>query len=241
MTLVRAENLGVVRDGNVILENISLDVRKRAFTTVIGPNGAGKSFLIRCLCGFETYQSGKVTHAKNLRLGYMPQRLAPEKTLPITAESFIRLRKKFSKAEYDSVIEKTEVGGFLTRPLYALSGGELQRVLLARAILGEPDLLILDEPAQNLDVTGQLKFYALLEEIYRERDIAIVMVSHDLHLVSAGAKEVICLYKHICCQGAPHSVADDPKFIALFGEKAARMTAIYRHNHDHAHDESCNH
>ncbi len=234
--LIRARDLCVKRDGNVILDHIDLSIKAHDFITIIGPNGAGKSFLLRCLAGIEKYESGSVTRSPGVEIGYMPQRLKAEKALPITVKNFIHLRKKITDPEYQKLVILTEIEKIENRPLYALSGGELQRVLLARALAGKPDLLILDEPAQNLDITGQLKFYALLANLHETTNMAIVTVSHDLHLVASATKETICLYKHICCRGEPKSVANDPEFIALFGAHAAGLTAIYTHHHDHSHE-----
>jgi len=166
----------------------------------------------------------------------MPQRLLPNPSMPLQVKRFLTVAQKVTSEQLNSISEETNIIALLNKPLYSLSGGELQRVLLARALLGNPELLVLDEPAQNLDIAGQLSFYKLLDKVYNERKIAILMVSHDLHMVMASTKQVICLYKHICCSGTPQIVAKDPEFKKLFGEDMASFMAAYQHSHDHSHD-----
>ncbi len=234
--LISAKNVSVLRDSQEILKDISLEVGEQDFITVIGPNGAGKSMLLKCLMGFYKPDSGQVVPRKGLKIGYVPQRLVADPTIPITAKRFLTLRKKVSKKEIDAVVEETDIEQYLEKPLAVLSGGELQRILLARALLDTPDLLVLDEPAQNLDITGQLAFYKLLERVYRERKLSVLMVSHDLHLVMSSTKNVLCLFKEVCCYGEPRAVARDPEFISLFGEDMAQLMASYQHHdHDHTH------
>lgn len=236
-SLLRAENITVTRQGKTVLNNVSLAVGARDFITIIGPNGAGKSMLLKCLMEFYAPDSGTITRSPGLRIGYVPQRLIPDHTLPITVARFLALRKQATKANIRTVAEETGIADILDTPLHVLSGGELQRALLARALLDDPGLLVLDEPAQNLDISGQLAFYKLLERIYAERALSILMVSHDLHMVMASTKQVVCLYHHICCSGEPHMVTKDPEFIALFGNDMARMMAVYQHEHNHKHEE----
>ena len=234
--LISAHNITVMRGRHALLQNVSLHVGERDFITVVGPNGAGKSTLLKCLLGFHAPDSGAVARAEGLKTGYVPQRFSADRAIPISARRFLTLRRKADDAAVARAAAETAVGDVLDKPLYALSDGELQRVLLTRALLGEPQLLVLDEPAQNLDISGQLAFYKLLERIYREREMSILMVSHDLHLVMASTRRVVCLFHHVCCSGEPHEVAKDPDFIALFGDDMARMMAVYHHVHDHVHE-----
>ena len=237
LPLIEAEGISVARGGGRILDNVSLSIEDGDFVTVIGPNGAGKSTLLKALAGLLVPDSGRVARRPGLALGYIPQRIAIDASLPMTAERFLRLgRGRAGAGARDTVAEETGIAPLLGRPVQTLSGGEWQRVLLARALLGRPDAIILDEPAQNLDITGQLAFYALLERIHRDRGIAIAMVSHDLHMVMASTRRVVCLYHHVCCSGEPRAVARDPEFIRLFGRDMARMMAVYQHDHDHSHD-----
>lgn len=238
--LIRAEHVTVIRDRQTLLKDVSLAVGTHDFITIIGPNGAGKSLLLKCLMGFYTPDRGTVNRREALKLGYVPQQLLPDYTLPVTAGRFLKLRKQVKRvddAAVEKVTEEIAVQHLLEKPLHLLSGGELQRVLLSRALLHDPELLVLDEPAQNLDICGQLVFYKLLERIYNERKIGILMVSHDLHLVMSCTKKVVCLFHHICCSGTPRVVTQDPEFISLFGDDMARMMAVYHHSHDHRHGE----
>lgn len=235
--LITARDISVSRQGRTILRDVSIDIGVRDFITIIGPNGAGKSMFLKCLMGFYRPDSGGVQCKDGLKTGYVPQRLAPDNTMPIKAGRFITLRKKAGAETLERATKEAGAYHLLDRQLYTLSGGELQRVLLARALLDDPQLLILDEPAQNMDISGQLAFYKLLERIYEEREISILMVSHDLHMVMASTKRVICLFHHICCSGAPHMVAKDPEFISLFGNDMSQMLAIYHHEHSHTHEE----
>ena len=245
--LLTAEQLHVVRQGRDILLDVSLNVGERDFVTIIGPNGAGKSTLLQCLMGFFTPDSGLVTRAQDVQIGYVPQRISIEHTIPIQVKRFLNLHYRRTPCDAQQVIEETNIASLLDHPLQTLSGGELQRVLLARALMGNPNLLILDEPVQNLDISSQMGFYKLLDDVYAKRHLSIIMVSHDLHMVMASTRRVICLYHHICCSGEPHMVARDPQFATLFGEDIARMMAVYHHAHSHSHTdehphhEGCNH
>ena len=241
VNLIQASNINVSRQGNKILENVSVVVGDHDFLTVIGPNGAGKSMLLKCLMGFYAPDIGKIQKMNGLRVGYVPQNFAPEHTMPISVRRFLTLRKKTEKAAIEEVAQETGILKILDQALFELSGGERQRVLLARSLLDNPHLLVLDEPAQNLDISGQLGFYRLVEKIYKERKVSVLMVSHDLHLVMASTKEVICLFHHVCCSGEPQIVAKDPEFISLFGNDMATMMAAYQHSHDHAHHDNHSH
>lgn len=231
--LLVADNICVSFGGEAALDNVSVRVERGDFLTIVGPNGAGKTTLLKCLTGLLKPDSGIIRRAASMRIGYAPQQLAADRTMPITAGGFLALRKSATKTEREEVAAEVNIGAVLRKPLHALSGGERQRVLLARALLGAPDILVLDEPAQNLDVAGRTSFYALLAGIYERRGLAIVMVSHDLHLVMRATKRVICLYRHICCSGAPQDVAQHPQFAAVLGD--ASLTAIYQHDIRHHH------
>ncbi|MGI9392307.1 MAG: ATP-binding cassette domain-containing protein [Parvibaculales bacterium] len=233
--LIAAENVTVICQGKHILKDVSAVIGMRDFITVIGPNGAGKSMLLKCLMGFYPPDSGRITRKKGLKIGYVPQNLSLDYTMPLNVQRFLTLRKKVDKFSVQKIAEETNIEEVLMKPLTVLSGGELQRVLLARSLLNNPELLILDEPAQNLDISGQLSFYKLLEHIYNERNLSILMVSHDLHMVMASSKQVICLFHHICCSGEPQAVTKDPEFISLFGQDMARMMSVYQHSHNHTH------
>lgn len=234
--LIRAEAINLARGGQSVLDDVSLDIFAGDFITLIGPNGAGKSVLLRCLLKLDTPDSGAVHHASGLKIGYVPERVPLDPALPLSVRRFLTLNNR--RTPLDTLAEEVGITVLLDRPMVALSGGERQRVLLARALLGDPNLLMLDEPAQNLDVNGQLQFYRLIEQVFETRRPAVLMVSHDLHLVMSSTRRVVCLYKHICCSGAPESVMRDPEFISIFGDEMARLMAVYPHSHSHDHDEA---
>ena len=236
LPLIIADNISVMRRGVDILRDVSLSVARHDFLTIVGPNGAGKTTLLKCLIGLIAPDCGTVRRTADLTVGYVPQRLSADDTLPISAGDFLTLCRRADSDAIMQAVEETAAAAVLHKPIHALSGGELQRVLMARALLDSPDLLVLDEPTQNLDSSAQLGFYELLERLYERRKIGILMVSHDLHLVMASTRRVVCLYHHICCSGEPRALAQDPEFINLLGNDMARMTAIYQHVHDHRHD-----
>ena len=233
--LIEARDITVIRRNKRVLKDVSISVAPRDFMTIIGPNGAGKSMLLKCLMGFYPPDSGTVRRRKGLKIGYVPQSLTPDHTMPITVERFLSLRKKIGSINLQDAARETGVEHTLKTPLPVLSGGELQRVLLARSLLDDPELLILDEPAQNLDISGQLSFYKLLQHIYAEHLLGILIVSHDLHMVMASTKNVVCLFHHVCCSGEPQAVTKDPEFISLFGDDMSNMMAVYQHSHNHIH------
>ena len=230
--LISASNVSVFKHNKSILKNIDIQINKNDFITIIGPNGAGKTMLLKCLMGFYKPNFGEIQKKDKLKIGYMPQSINVINTMPMTVKNFITVRKKYDDISFQQVISEIDIRQLVDKQLSVLSGGEMQRVLLARSLLNNPDLLVLDEPAQNLDISGQLSFYKLIQEIYSKRDISILMVSHDLHLVMVSTKKVLCLSNHICCSGKPQQVAQDPEFISMFGKDMANMMAVYQHtNH----------
>ena len=180
--LISAKNISVIKNQKSILKNIDIQINKNDFVSIIGPNGAGKTMLLKCLMGFYKPEFGEINKKEGLKIGYMPQSIKVINTIPINVKSFITVRKKFDKISFQQVILETQIDKIIDKQLSILSGGEMQRVLLARSLLNNPDLLILDEPAQNLDISGQMNFYKLLQSIYKKRNLSILMVSHDLHL-----------------------------------------------------------
>jgi len=229
-TLIQVRNVGVQFQQLIVLKNISLDVRRGEIITLIGPNGAGKSTLVRIVLGLLLPQSGSIFQQSKLKIGYMPQKLNIDPVLPLTVARFLSLSGK-KTAIIEQVLEEVGAVTLLKRPLQNISGGEMQRVLLARALLRTPDLLVLDEPIQGVDVAGQYELYELIAKIRFQRGCGILMVSHDLHLVMAATDYVVCLNQHICCSGHPETVSQHPAYLELFGPRAARDLAIYTHHH----------
>ncbi len=234
--LVSVEGLGVHRAGQSILSGVSLELSGNEIVSLIGPNGAGKTTLIRAILGLIPHQEGRIEKAPNLVIGYMPQRLAIDPVLPLTVRRFLRMAAKAGKGEILTVLGEVGVPQLLESQVQTLSGGEFQRVLLARALLRNPDLLVLDEPAQQVDFQGQIDMFELIEGLRRSRGCGVLVVSHDLHMVMRATDRVLCLNGHICCSGAPEAVSAHPEYVALFGPRAAESVALYHHHHRHAHD-----
>jgi zinc transport system ATP-binding protein len=233
--LVSARNLAFQAGGRALLHDVDLDVHDREIVTVIGPNGAGKTTLLRLILGLLSPSRGEVHLRDDVTVGYVPQRFSIDPSLPISVRGFLSLPKRKLEAEMRARLEEVGAPQLLDSPLQALSGGETQRVLLARALLRDPDLLILDEPAQAVDFSGQAELYELIAKTRDRRGCGVLIVSHDLHLVMASTDTVICLNQHICCAGQPETVEQHPEYRRLFGPAAATL-AVYHHEHDHHHD-----
>lgn len=218
------------------MQDISLELLQGEIVTLVGLNGSGKSTLVRVLAGLMQPDSGTIERRPGLRLGYCPQRAHPDPNMPMTVRDFLDLAHTGRRDAYARVLEEVGIGGLQKRQLVQLSGGEYQRLLLARAILREPDLLILDEPLAGVDVAGQADLYQLIPKLRQRHGCGVVMVSHEIHVVMASTDRVVCLNHHVCCSGQPETVASHPEFISLFGEDMAKSLAVYRHDHDHSHD-----
>ncbi|CAM3940896.1 Zinc import ATP-binding protein ZnuC [Vibrio aerogenes CECT 7868] len=235
-SLIKLENICVEFNRRYVLDHVSLTVDKGTITTLIGPNGAGKSTLVKVLLGLQPIHSGKMVRPDRLRTGYVPQKLRLNEALPLTVIRFLKLAGRFSKQEQMSALKLVGAEHLINHNMHQLSGGESQRVLLARALLQRPDLLVLDEPTQGVDVQGQIDLYNLIHSLRQRFECAVFMVSHDLHLVMAKTDHVICLQHHICCHGAPAEITRHPKYIALFGQPTNETFAFYNHHHKHYHD-----
>lgn len=233
--LLSLQQVNLQLNGNPILEQVTLAVRRGEVVTLIGPNGAGKTSLVRIVLGLLKADSGQVQRRSGLRIGYMPQKLQVDATLPLTVERFLLLAPGIRRPAATAALQEVGAEHLLKRPLQQVSGGEMQRILLARALLRKPDLLVLDEPVQGVDVNGQIELYQLITRLRDRYNCGVLMVSHDLHLVMATTNTVVCLNRHVCCSGHPEQVSLDPAFVALFGEQASAL-AVYNHHHDHDHD-----
>jgi zinc transport system ATP-binding protein len=233
--LLTASHICVRLGGAEVLHDVSLALAASEIVTIVGPNGSGKSTLIRALLGIVPVAEGRIVRAPGLRVGYVPQRLMIDRSLPMTVRRFLSLPVRATDAQAAAVLARTGMAGTEGLQLTALSGGQMQRVLLARALLGGPQVLVLDEPTQGLDQPGEAAFYRLIEEVRADTGCAVLMVSHDLHVVMAASDRVICLNGHVCCEGAPHLVASAPEYRALFGLGTKGALALYRHDHDHDH------
>ncbi len=221
-----------------VLDEISFSIHEGEIVTIIGPNGGGKSTLAKIISGVVKQDSGTISFGKNINIGYMPQKLSINSSLPLDVEYFLRLQinTKVSDDELYTIVKQVGIQNILKNSMHEVSGGENQRIMLARALLGKPNLLILDEPEQNVDVNGQAEIYSLLNELNKKQNIAILLISHDLHFVMRSSHHVICLNHHICCEGMPNKLRLDKRYIDLFGSEFADNLAIYPHHHDHKHD-----
>jgi zinc transport system ATP-binding protein len=230
--LIAADRLSVHAGGAHILDRVSLAVHPREIVTLIGPNGSGKTTLLKAILGLMRAE-GEITRRPGLKIGYVPQQFERDASLPLTVAGFLGLFAPAKAAE--AALARVGIAQAKNRQLGALSGGELARVLLARAIASRPDLLVLDEPMAGVDVAGEAALYHLIAEIRDELGCGVLLVSHDLHVVMAQADRVVCLNRHVCCEGDAHTVVRDPAFLELFGARAASELALYAHHHDHAH------
>lgn len=232
--LVTLEGVSLALGGKRILDGIDLTVRQGEIVTVVGPNGSGKTTLMRVIVGTLRPTAGRLHRAPGLRLSYLPQRLAIDPSMPMTVAGFMGLPRRRPAGAVAAALAEAGLEGMAGRPLAALSGGQLQRALLARALLNRPDLLILDEGTAGLDQPGVAAFYARIEQVRAETGCAVLMVSHDLAVVMRASDHVVCLNGHICCEGTPETVSSSAAYRSFFGGDGT--LALYRHHHHHSHD-----
>ena len=236
MSLIQVENLSVRYGARTALSRVSLRVEPSEIVTIVGPNGSGKTSLLRAIIGAIKPLQGRVLQASSLKIGYVPQKLHIDETLPITVSRFLKLPGGVTAADIDYALTQAGVPELEKAQLSQLSGGQFQRVLLARALIGKPDLLLLDEATQGLDQRGSASFYQQIETVRQATGCAVLMISHELHVVMSASDRVICLNGHVCCEGTPAVVASAPEYRALFGTGTGGALALYRHEHDHGHD-----
>lgn len=234
--LLSARDLSLARFGRPVLQRVSLDILPKQIVTLIGPNGAGKTTLVRVMLGLEPPDQGTLTRKDGLVVGYVPQRFDLDHAIPMTVDRFLKMAGPRRKALIPEVLDEVGAPNLGERQFSQLSGGELQRVLIARALLRDPQLLVLDEPVRGVDYTGEAELYAMISRLRDERGLGVLLVSHDLHIVMASSDRVICINRHVCCSGVPQSVAQHPEYARLFGPQAVRSLAVYEHHHDHSHD-----
>lgn len=228
-------NAGVRRAGRWLVRGVDLTLERGRIVTLIGPNGSGKSTTAKMALGVLKPDEGAVRRAPDIRVGYVPQAIQVDWTMPLTVDRFMRLTTPLSSPQIDAALESTGALHLRKAQLRNLSGGEFQRAMLARAIARNPDLLVLDEPVQGVDFTGEIAIYDLIGAIRDQLRCAILLISHDLHVVMAATDEVVCLNGHVCCKGTPRAVAQSAEYRRLFGPKAAASLAVYEHQHDHVH------
>jgi zinc transport system ATP-binding protein len=233
--LLSAHGVGYTVRGKTILDSVSLQLYRKQIITLIGPNGAGKTSLVRILLGLVKPTAGRLDQRPGLRIGYVPQRLYIPEVMPLRVYDFLNVSGRYDGQLCQQKLADVDCEYLMYSPMQNISGGEIQRVLLARALLKDPQLLVLDEPASGMDVIGQQSLYETIRHIRDRHDCSILMVSHDLHLVMAATDRVICLNTHICCTGHPDDVSEHPEYLKLFGD-AIDGLALYSHHHDHEHD-----
>lgn len=238
-TLVDLSDVSLSLGDSLILHEVSMSLNGGQIVTLIGPNGAGKTTLVRLILGIIRPDKGEIIRQKGLRIGYMPQKVHIDPTLPLTVKRFLRLSEQDKGLKTVDALDLVKAKSLLRKPMAGLSGGEMQRVLLAKAIIRRPNLLILDEPVQGVDLPGQGILYDLIVDIKRKFNCGVLIVSHDLHMVLAASDHVVCLNKHVCCAGTPKSVSQDPAYRQLFGDLKTPISLVpYTHHHDHSHDEN---
>ena len=233
--LIDISKLEVKYGSKKVLQNINLSLNANEIVTIVGPNGSGKTTLFKAIIGSVPLSKGKISIKPNLRIGYVPQQLKVDQTLPITVERFLKLATR-NNNDIEKMIAFFGSENIFREQINSLSGGQMQRVLLARALVNEPEILLLDEATRGLDQPGIAAFYRKIENISKETNCAILMISHDLHVVMSASDRVICINGHICCQGTPENVATSPEYQTLFGSNIDGSFALYRHKHDHNHD-----
>ena len=235
MSLLSVKDLSVTYGANTVLQHVSLDLFEGEIVTIVGPNGSGKTTLLRALIGAADPSAGTVTRKPGLKIGYVPQKLHIDPTLPMTVARFMQLTERVSRADCTAALEAAGVPDLSKRQMSRLSGGQFQRVLLARALINRPDVLLLDEATQGLDQPGSAAFYQQIEAVRRETGCAVLMISHELHVVMSASDRVVCLNGHICCEGAPDVITAAPAWREIFGTGTGGALALYRHEHDHHH------
>ncbi|CAL4321530.1 ATP-binding cassette domain-containing protein [Buchnera aphidicola] len=234
--MIKIKNIYFRRYKTNILKNISFSLEKNEIITLIGPNGAGKSTLIKIILKLEQPTSGKVIYSHKKRIGYIPQNFCFNTPFPITVYRFMKLINPYTDNQILFSLEQLGAKKLIYRNLNNLSGGEIQKVLLAYAFLNKPEFLVLDEPTQGLDISGQMKLYNLINQIKKYLQCTILIVSHDLNFVMRKTNKVICLNKHICCSGTPESISQDRRFIKIFGKLESQRFSFYNHHHNHQHN-----
>ncbi len=239
--LITVSDLSLVLDGQTVLSHVDFSIDKAEIVTIVGPNGSGKSSFLKCLIGAVVPSTGQITRKPGLKIGYVPQKLHLDQAFPMTVARFLTLGGRVNPGERDALIDRLNLGDILTQQVADLSGGQMQRVLLAHALIGKPDLLVLDEAAQGLDQPAVAAFYRLIATMRQEIGCAVLMVSHDLHVVMSASDRVVCLNGHVCCEGTPTLVSAAPEYRQLFGHGTEGALALYRHVHDHSHHDDHTH
>lgn len=233
--LVKLENAGVFRSSKWLVRGISLEINQGEIVTLIGPNGSGKTTTAKMILNILNTDEGLVT-GKTSKMAYVPQKINIDWTMPLRVIDFMKITNSLNNTQITESLSMTGVDKLLYNQIHSLSGGEFQRVLIARAIAKKPDLLVLDEPVQGVDFNGEIALYNLIKEISVNLNCGILLISHDMHFVMSTTDHVICLNGHICCSGSPSNVVKNPEYIKLFGQHNSETLSYYQHHHDHSHN-----
>ena len=234
-SLIKLNNCGVKRNNKWLVRGVSLNVNKGQIVTLIGPNVSGKSTTAKMALGILKPDEGSNTISQNIKISYVPQKISIDWSLPLRVIDFMNITEKFAKNEIEEALSMTGIKKLIFRDVKNLSGGEFQRLLMARAIAKNPDFLVLDEPVQGVDYPGEIALYKIIQEIVKNLNCGILLISHNLHVVMSQTDHVICLNGHVCCSGAPKSIVKEPEYIKLFGDNMDPTLALYQHEHDHQH------
>ena len=234
-SLVKLENAGVYRSSKWLVRGISFEINKGQIVTLIGPNGSGKTTTAKMILNILDTDEGMAT-SNTSKMAYVPQKINIDWTMPLRVIDFMKITNNLNNTQITDSLTMTGVDKLLYNQIHSLSGGEFQRVLIARAIAKKPDLLVLDEPVQGVDFNGEIALYNLIKKISSTFNCGILLISHDMHFVMSTTDHVICLNGHICCSGNPSSVVKNPEYIKLFGEHNSETLSYYQHQHDHSHN-----
>lgn len=234
-TLIQLNNCGIIRNHKWLVRGVSLTVDRGQIVTLIGPNGSGKSTTAKMALGIMKPDEGDNTIKENLKISYVPQKLEIDWSLPLRVIDFINLIENYEHSIINEMLTITGIQHLQNEDVRNLSGGEFQRLLMARAIAKKPDFLVLDEPVQGVDYAGEISLYQIIQDIRKNFNCGILLISHNLHVVMSQTNHVICLNGHICCSGEPKSIVKNPEYIKLFGENMDPTLAFYKHEHDHHH------
>ena len=233
--LVKLENAGVQRISKWLVKGISFEISQGQIVTLIGPNGSGKTTTAKMILNIMNSDEGQITRNTD-KMAYVPQKINIDWTMPLRVIDFMKITNNLNNNQVIESLTTTGVDKLLYNQIHNLSGGEFQRVLIARAIATKPDLLVLDEPVQGVDFNGEIALYNLIKKISVTLNCGILLISHDMHFVMSTTDHVICLNGHICCSGNPSSIVKNPEYIKLFGEHNSETLSYYQHQHDHSHD-----
>jgi len=233
--LVKLENAGVQRTSKWLVKGISFEISQGQIVTLIGPNGSGKTTTAKMILNIMNADEGQITRNTD-KMAYVPQKINIDWTMPLRVIDFMKITNNLNDNQVIESLTTTGVDKLLYNQIHNLSGGEFQRVLIARAIAKKPDLLVLDEPVQGVDYNGEIALYNLIKKISVNLNCGILLISHDMHFVMSTTDHVVCLNGHICCSGTPSSVVKNPEYIKLFGEHNSETLSYYQHHHDHSHD-----